>query len=71
MPALLDDQRQQYFIFAANKTVEIKDANSASVDKIENAELPAAAVSGGKLHVAFVRKQADARGVCLQGSRVD
>jgi hypothetical protein len=71
MPALLDDQRQQYFIFAANKTVEIKDANSASVDKIENAELPAAAVSGGKLYVAFVRKKGDARGVCLQGSRVD
>ena len=63
MPALLADQGRQYFIFAANKTVEIKDANSASVRKIENAELPSAAISNGKLFVAFVRRDGDKRSV--------
>jgi hypothetical protein len=65
MPTLLSDQGRQYFIFAANTTVEIKNANSASVQKIENAELPSAAVNNGKLFVAFVRKDGDNRSVQL------
>lgn len=64
-PVLLDDQDHQYFVFAAKKTVEIKGANSPGVQKIENAERPAAAVSNGKLFIAFVRKIGDTQTIQL------
>lgn len=63
-PALLNAAVGKYFIFAAGRAVEVK-ANDAPPQKIEDAELPAAAISSAKLYVAFVRNVGDKKTVQL------